>query len=70
MLVWHSLTGGAVWGPALLPADGDLSVDWTAELGVFCCWCLCIRMGFVQDVCNNVLYILSGCPLLALHLGK
>ena len=62
--------GGAVWGLALLPADGDLSVDWTAELGVFYHWCLCIMMGFGRDVLNDVLYILSGRPLLALHLGK
>ena len=62
--------GGVVWGPALLPADGDMSVDWTAELGVFYRQCLYIMMGFGRDVRNDVLYILSGHPLLALHLGK
>ena len=62
--------GGAVWGPALLPADGDLSVDWTAKLGVFYQWCLHIMMGFRHDMHKEVLYILSGRPPLALHLGK
>ena len=68
---WSALTyGGAVWGPALLPADGDMSVDWTVELGVFYHQCLHIMMGFGHHVRNEVLYILSGRPPLALHLGK
>ena len=60
----------AVWGLALLLAVGDLSVDWMAELGVFYHWCLCIMMRLGWDMCNDMLYILSGCPLLALHLRK
>ena len=59
-----------MWGPVLLPADGDLSVDWMAVLGVFYHWCLRIIMGFGRDVHSDVLYILSGHPLLDLHLGK
>ena len=33
---WLALTyGGAVWSLVLFPANGDLLVDWTAELGIF-----------------------------------
>ena len=52
--------GGVLWGPALLPADGDLSVDWMAELAILYHRCLCIMMGFGRVVHNDVLYILSG----------
>ena len=55
---------------AYLPALGDLARDCMGCMGVFYRRCLRSLLGLSRNMCNEVLYVLSGHGPLHLYLAK